>query len=326
MITKEQIYSLAKKDKINETTIFREYLQLLFLSELYSKKQGSDIFFKGGTALHLIYKAPRFSEDLDFTVELREKDFLAFIQKLLDTISKKEAIKFKERKTLTGKRFLLTALPMVLPYKTFINLDFSFREKILNPQKSIIETEYPVLFTSYVYHPSIDELFAEKIRALLTRVKGRDLYDLWYLTTQGAQVDKDLVKEKLKYYQLEEVSKDKISERIEHFPKKEGKKLLQDCLKKSKNVILATPKNIGFQVDAFGNKFETHKYQWKKQDFTPFPNKFFLGHPDAFIVFIGEDAKKIQKKWLKRYWGFVLRSICPQLYDLLWKIRGRIKI
>jgi len=113
---------------------------------------------------------------------------------------------------------------------------------------------------------------------------------------------------------------------IEHFPKKEGKKLLQDCLKKSKNVILATPKNIGFQADAFGNKFETHKYQWKKQDFTPFPNKFFLGHPDAFIVFIGEDAKKIQKKWLKRYWGFVLRSICPQLYDLLWKIRGRIKI
>lgn len=221
MITKEQIYSLAKRNKINETTIFREYLQLLFLSELYSEKQSSNIFFKGGTALHLIYKAPRFSEDLDFTVSLREKDFLAFIQGLIDIMAKKEAIEFKERKTLTGKRFLLMALPTVLPYKTFINLDFSFREKIFNPQKSIIETEYPVLFTSYVYHPSIDELFAEKIRALLTRVKGRDLYDLWYLNTQGAQINKDLVMEKLRYYRLEEISKDRILEIIERFPKKD---------------------------------------------------------------------------------------------------------
>ena len=75
MITKEQIHFLAKKKKINEATVFREYLQLLFLSKLYTKKQSENIFFKGGTALHLIYKAPRFSEDLDFTVELKEKDF-----------------------------------------------------------------------------------------------------------------------------------------------------------------------------------------------------------------------------------------------------------
>jgi len=128
MITKEQIYLLAKKSKINETTIFREYLQLFFLSELYSRKQSKDIFFKGGTALHLIYKSPRFSEDLDFTVELEEADSLNFLLELFDTASKKEAIKFKERKTLTGKRFLLTAIPTVLPYKTFINLDFSFEK------------------------------------------------------------------------------------------------------------------------------------------------------------------------------------------------------
>jgi len=221
MITKEQIYLLAKKHKINEIIIFREYLQLFFLSELYSRKQSKDIFFKGGTALHLIYGAPRFSEDLDFTVNLKEKDFLAFIWQLFDALSKKESVKFKERKTLGGKKFLLTAVPIMLPHETFINLDFSFREKVLEPQKSIIETDYPLLFTSYIYHLSKEEIFAEKIRALLTRVKGRDLYDLWYLLTQGVRINKDLVEKKLKYYRLKNISKDKILERIEQFPQKD---------------------------------------------------------------------------------------------------------
>lgn len=221
MITKEQIYSLAKKKKINETTIFREYLQVFFLSELYSAKQSKDIFFKGGTALHLIYGASRFSEDLDFTVELKEEIFLNFIWELFSAASKKEAIEFKEKKSIAGKKFLLTAVPIILPHKTFINLDFSFREKVLRPEKSIIETDYPVLFTSYVHHFSKDEIFAEKIRALLTRAKGRDLYDLWYLMTQGARIDKDLVKEKLRYYHLENIRKHKILERVEQFSKKD---------------------------------------------------------------------------------------------------------
>lgn len=221
MITRDQIHLLAKKNKINETIIFREYLQLFFLSELYSKKQAKDIFFKGGTALHLIYKAPRFSEDLDFTVELEEKEFLDFIWKLFDGLSKKEAVTFKEKKTIAGKRFLLTADPSILSCKTFVNLDFSFREKVLEPQKSVIETDYPVLFTSYIYHLSKEEIFAEKIRALLTRAKGRDLYDLWYLMSQGARIDKKLVKEKLKYYHLERINKDKILERIRQFSEKD---------------------------------------------------------------------------------------------------------
>jgi len=221
MITEEQIHALVKKKKVNETVIFREYLQVFFLSRLYSKRESENIFFKGGTALHLILKAPRFSEDLDFTVELKEKEFLSFIWQLFKDLSKEETVEFKERKSLAGKRFLLTAAAGALSYKTFINLDFSFREKIFEPQKSIIETDYPVLFTSYVYHLSKDEIFAEKIRAFLTRSKGRDLYDLWYLITQGAEIDNSLVKEKLKYYNLGNINEDKILKTIEEFSKKD---------------------------------------------------------------------------------------------------------
>jgi len=221
MISKDQIHSLAEKNKINETVVFREYLQLFFLEELYSQNQSKNVFFKGGTALHLIYKSPRFSEDLDFTVELEEKKFLDFIWKLFNGLSKKETVTFKEKKTIAGKRFLLTADASVLPYKTFVNLDFSFREKVLEPQKSVIDTNFPVIFTSYIYHLSKEEIFAEKIRALLKRAKGRDLYDLWYLTTQGAFLKKELIKEKLKYYHLENIGKDDILKKVKSFSKKD---------------------------------------------------------------------------------------------------------
>jgi len=222
MITREQVFEISKKKKINETVIFREYLQLLFLNKLYSYKQSENIFFKGGTAIHLIYRAPRFSEDLDFTVQLKEKDFLAFIVEVFKDISKEESLLFKERKTITGKRFLLTTLPDVLPFKTFINLDFSFREKILEPQKSTLKIEdYPLIFTSYIYYPSKEEIFAEKIRAVMTRKKGRDLYDLWYLLTLGASLKADLVKGKLKYYGIKEIDKNKILKRVEEFSEKE---------------------------------------------------------------------------------------------------------
>ena len=222
MITKEQANLLAKKYRINESIILREYLQLFFLNELYSENKSKKIFFKGGTCLRLIYNSPRFSEDLDFTVELKEKNFIDFITELFRKISKKETIDFKERKTITGKRFLLKANPALFPYESFINLDFSFREKIFEPEKSIIKTDYPVLFTSYVYNLSKKEILAEKIRALLTRkiTKGRDIYDIWYLLNQNVPLDNKLINKKLKYYNLK-LNENSILEKIEKFPKKD---------------------------------------------------------------------------------------------------------
>lgn len=221
MITKDQVRVLLKKYQTNETTIFREYLQVLFLEKLYAFAGSRKIYFKGGTALHLIFKAPRFSEDLDFTAVLPKKAFLKFMAKVFSSLSKEEPVMFKERKTLAGKRFLMTASPATLNYKIFINLDFSFREKVLAPEKSMIETDYPVLFENYIYHLAKEEIAAEKIRAILTRRKGRDLFDLWYLLNLQVSLNDKLVAEKLKYYKLGNLDKSKVLKRIESFPKSE---------------------------------------------------------------------------------------------------------
>lgn len=70
MITKKQAEDLAKYYQIDEFTIVREYLQILFLSYLYKEKQADKIYFKGGTAIRLLFGSSRFSEDLDFSTPL----------------------------------------------------------------------------------------------------------------------------------------------------------------------------------------------------------------------------------------------------------------
>lgn len=220
MITKDQLTQFARKLKTNETVILREYLQLLFLATLYTFDKSRHIFFKGETAIHLLFGAPRFSEDLDFTVDLRANEFSNLIEKVFIHLSR-ESMTFKERKTIAGKRYLLTGTPILASYKIFINLDFSFREKIFEAQQSMIETDYPVLFTSFVHHLSMEELFAEKIRALLYRKKGRDLYDLWFLMTKGVTLKKNLIKEKLKYYGMSRFNPDVLQRRLKNISQKD---------------------------------------------------------------------------------------------------------
>ena len=73
MIDQSQLSDLVKKYQTNSTVILREYVQLLLLETLYGIKGSENFIFKGGTAVHLVFDAPRFSEDLDFTVSSSEK-------------------------------------------------------------------------------------------------------------------------------------------------------------------------------------------------------------------------------------------------------------
>ena len=220
MITLDQIKAFSKKYRINQTLIYREYLQLLWLSNFYKFEESSQVFFKGGTAIHLIYKAPRFSEDLDFTVQISQNDLKNLVERTFKEVSREAQIEIKERKVLAGKTFLLTDLSSVLNFKAFVKLDFSFREKVLKPSKSTLETGYPVLFTTFIHHLTKEEILAEKMRAITTREKGRDLYDLWYLLTQGTKINDTLIKEKLMYYKLGSLTNKDILEKALMFDKK----------------------------------------------------------------------------------------------------------
>jgi predicted nucleotidyltransferase component of viral defense system len=74
MISADVITKLSRKYQTTELNVRREYVQHLFLAYFYQQPQAKAIFFKGGTALRIVYGSPRFSEDLDFSSTLHSRE------------------------------------------------------------------------------------------------------------------------------------------------------------------------------------------------------------------------------------------------------------
>ena len=87
---------------------------------------------------------------------------------------------------------------------------------------------------------------------------------------------------------------------FEHFTYQDGLKLLAECRKKGKNILISVPVAMSAQEAVFGNEFEMHKYAWKKEDFNDIPDKFFLQNVRSTICYIGEDSSRIKKILQKR--------------------------
>lgn len=67
MITKELLSAIGKKKGLtNKEHIEKDYFQEVILYNLFRKT--NEFIFKGGTALYKLYNLPRFSEDLDFSL------------------------------------------------------------------------------------------------------------------------------------------------------------------------------------------------------------------------------------------------------------------
>jgi len=221
MLDKETAQDLAKKLKIDLFTVYREYLQLLFLKYFYTQRGSEKVFFKGGTALRFLFGSFRFSEDLDFTSLLAKNRIKKLTEKTLEDLRIEAGdIYFKELKSIansfSGK--IYQKLPD-FKFPLTIRVDFSFREKPFLTDTSYIETIFPVGPYPQVAHLKIEELLAEKVRAILTRTRGRDIFDLYFLLSKNVAIDWKLVNKKMKYYK-KKADLDKLIKKIEKFPQK----------------------------------------------------------------------------------------------------------
>lgn len=101
---------------------------------------------------------------------------------------------------------------------------------------------------------------------------------------------------------------------FEHFNYKDGLKLLGECRKKGRNILISVPINMSAQEAVYGNEYETHKYGWKKADFNAITDKFFLSNSKSTICFIGEDSSRIKKFLKKRRLRTGIISVLDFLY------------
>src|SRR3989344_3523796 len=224
MISKDQIQEFSKRLAIDEFTIIREYIQVVFLSILYSAKESQKIYFKGGTAIRLLLKSSRFSEDLDFTSELTAKELDGVVK---ETIKKANLTiaGVRLKKTDEGKKSyagILSYQAEGMKHPLNIHLDFSLREKPETSKQTVLETDFPVAPQPVVRHLDWQEALAEKIRAFLFRSKGRDVYDLWFMLSKGVDLDWDMINRKAEMYNIETSLQD-IKNRVGEFDEKKLK-------------------------------------------------------------------------------------------------------
>jgi len=185
MLKKDYLLELATKSQTTPDNIFREYAQNIFLSFLYQKKGSQKMLFKGGTALKLAYKSPRFSEDLDFT--LKDIVFQEIEKIILEVLNDLEKELFRpkiiESKKTTGG--YLAELTMGI-HKEQVNISIQgSQRKKDNAKKEVklIINDFIPNYSAYLLEEKT--LIGEKISAALTRAKPRDFFDIYYLLRGG---------------------------------------------------------------------------------------------------------------------------------------------
>lgn len=204
MLSKYQINS--ETDILNA---LKEIFQEITLLGLYRGSFFSKAAFYGGTALRILYGLNRFSEDLDFSLLKKNKNFnienyFNFITNEFESLGIRIELTKKSNKKTTSNIesvFLKNNTSIhTLDIKTedlkklIEGIDFNRRIKIkievdVNPPlKFQTEAKTILLPTTFnVVTITLPNLFAGKMHAVLcrnwkTRVKGRDWYDFeWYV-------------------------------------------------------------------------------------------------------------------------------------------------
>lgn len=205
MLNKTELEEIGHTFGFNLWQTERDYFQHLFLMFL-SKRISDELVFKGGTALQKVFGLNRFSIDLDFTLshalpsdlwENIRRDFGNFGIKVKFELSEhKNSMKVKL--SIGGSSYESTERTL-----TVLRVEISLREKVLlKPETKEIFPVYSDLQPYLVRVMDLDEVVAEKIRAILTRDKARDVFDLRFLLNKKIKVDETLVNEKLKAYRI----------------------------------------------------------------------------------------------------------------------------
>ena len=208
MLSYDELENIARLKRLSIKNAEKDYLQDLMLFSIYSNV-GKELIFKGGTCLYKIYKLNRFSEDLDFTLTKRieVKKLADKIVSDLSLINIKSKIKeIKEYKNEINVRVLING-PLYKGNKEtqcFIPLNISLREQpLLEPNKESIISLYKEIPNFEIFTMQEREILAEKVRAIFTRTKPRDIYDLWFLVAKkNIILDLELVNKKLLLYSL----------------------------------------------------------------------------------------------------------------------------
>lgn len=202
MLRKDELSKIAEAKHLSLFNAERDYVLEILLFALYANSK-KELVFKGGTALYKLYGLNRFSEDLDFTLMKHRQAVTKIFHKVMGQLSLiglsgkvKEIREYRQQINI----HLECKGPLYNGSKEsliFIPVNISLREKVQYATYKMLFSDYREIPSFEIYVMGEKEIVAEKVRAILSRDKARDVYDLWFLLKKGVKLDKVLVEKKL---------------------------------------------------------------------------------------------------------------------------------
>lgn len=177
-------------DPSQKLNLLREYMQAMVLRSLHESEAFENLAFVGGTALRFVHSLPRFSEDLDFSLEkpagYRPEQWMKKVKKDLTLAGFDVRVSWSNKTTVHKSWIKIAGLLKDAGLAAMPEQNLSIKLEIDScpPAGAVSETgiinRHALLSLRFHDLPS---LMAGKVHALLTRSypKGRDWYDLvWY--------------------------------------------------------------------------------------------------------------------------------------------------
>ena len=217
MILTDELKKIAKKQQTSFLNIGRDYLQALFLTAFYQQKEAAAFFFKGGTALHLLYQSPRFSEDLDFSAHAF--DCWTFENLLENALSilEKNGLKtdlVESKKTTGGCLAIFSGQvgEILISVKTEVSLR---KPKETRGEMVLLRTDFLPLANILTLEKEL--LVKEKINALLTRKKARDFFDAYFILRKGWKINLSQAEQKILMKKIELLGQKELAKDLKEF-------------------------------------------------------------------------------------------------------------
>jgi Nucleotidyl transferase AbiEii toxin, Type IV TA system len=173
--------------------IAREYLQARILASLQRRGAMIPLAFHGGTCLRFLHGIPRYSEDLDFTLERKNRgyDLRTYLKRMESELQDEgyvTLIKISDKRNVQGGllRFAKLLQELDLAPGSRRNLAIKIEVDTNPPAGAVLETTVVRRYLPLqIQHHDKASLLAGKLHAILQRayIKGRDYFDLfWYLS------------------------------------------------------------------------------------------------------------------------------------------------
>ncbi|MDV3104690.1 nucleotidyl transferase AbiEii/AbiGii toxin family protein [Thermococcus waiotapuensis] len=198
----DEIKQKAKRLGVPISTVEKDYAISWMLYGVWKSGLWRQLAFKGGTCIRKAYiEGYRFSEDLDYTlIGARDAEMFREILGRAVDFANEGPVKFME--PLIEERFgvehyigQLLGFQIKIPFRLLsrtgvparIKMDITLEryEKILLPlqDKRVLHSysDFSRFRMVRVKAYPLEEIFAEKVRALFQRTRPRDLYDVWAL-------------------------------------------------------------------------------------------------------------------------------------------------